>query len=135
MHSLIEGCIRETNETTYLVHLENRTCGCHSFQDQDSPCSHAIAAIYATHQAPIDFMPIYLRRATYIEMYEQNLPPISLADMDIQDGNQSTAPLTRIQKGRPRKQRVRAGEVGIPPVCGTCGEAGHNARSCRRPHM
>jgi len=75
MHSLIEGRIRETNGTTYLVHLENRTCGCRTFQDQDSPCSHAIAAIYATHQA-IDFMPIYLRRATYIEMYEQNLPPV-----------------------------------------------------------
>jgi len=24
-----------------------------------------------------------VRRATYIEMYEQNLPPISLADMDV----------------------------------------------------
>jgi len=97
MHS---GRIRETNGITYLVHLENRTCGCRSFQAQDSPCSHAIAAIYATHQALIDFMPIYLRRATYIE---QNLPPISLADMDIQDGDQSTAPLTCIQEGRPRK--------------------------------
>jgi len=81
-------------------------------------------------------MPIYRRRATYIEVYEQNLPPISLADMDIQDGDQSTAPLTRVQKGRPRKQRVRAGEARIRnSTCGTCGEAGHNARSCRRPHM
>ena len=70
LHSEVEGRIRETNVTTYLVYLENRTCG----------CSHAIAAIYATHQAPIDYMPIYLRRTTYLEMYEQNLPSISLAD-------------------------------------------------------
>ena len=48
MHSLIEGRIRETNGKAYLVHLEHRTCGCRSFQDEDSPCSHAIAAIYAT---------------------------------------------------------------------------------------
>jgi len=81
-------------------------------------------------------MPIYLRRATYNEMYEQNLPPISLAGMDIQDRDQSTAPLTHIQKGRPRKKRVRAGEARIRnSTCGTFGEAGHNARSCRRPHM
>ena len=44
MHSEVEGRIRETNGTTYLVHLENRTS-----------CSHVITAIYATHQAPIDF--------------------------------------------------------------------------------
>jgi len=95
MHSLIEDRIRETNGTTYLIHLENRTCGCRSFQDGNSPYSHAIAAIYAIHQAPIDFMPIYLHRATYSTLgcYKQNLPPISLADMDIQDEHQSPAPL------------------------------------------
>ena len=37
--------------------------------------------------------------------------------MDLQDGDQSAAPLTRIQKGRPRKQRVRVKQkFGIPPV-------------------
>jgi len=60
-------------------------------------------------------------------MYEQNL------NMDVQDGDQSTAPLTQ---GRPRKQQVHAGEARIRnSTCGTCGEAGYNARSCRRPHM
>jgi len=73
IHSQVEGHIRETNGTVYLVHLENRTCRCYSFQDGDSPCSHGIAAIYTTYQAPIDFMLIYLCRTTYLEMYEQNL--------------------------------------------------------------
>ena len=54
MRSEVEGRVRETNGTTYLVHLANRTCGCRAFQDEHSACSHAIAAIYATHQAPID---------------------------------------------------------------------------------
>ena len=76
-------------------------------------------------------MPIYLRHTTYLR---QNLPPTSLADLpqDVQDGDQSTAPLTRIQKGRRGKQRLPAGEARIRnSTCGTCGEA----RSCRRPHM
>ena len=82
-------------------------------------------------------MPIYLRHTTYLEMYEQNLPPISLADLqqDMQEGDRSSAPITLIQKGRPRKQRLHPAEARIRnSTCSTCGEAGHNARTCRRPH-
>ena len=54
------------------------------------------AAIYANHQAPIDFMPIYLRRTTCLEMYQQNLLLISLADLqqDIQERGRSSAAIT-----------------------------------------
>ena len=57
-------------------------------------------------------MPIYLRRSTYFEMYEQNLDLISLANL-VQDGDQNTAPITRIHNGRPRKQSLHAGETRI----------------------
>ena len=85
-------------------------------------------------------MPIYLRRTTctYLEMYEQNLPLISLADLPqyVQDRDQSTAPLTCIQMRRPTKKRLRAGEARIRnSTCGTCGEAGDNACNCRRPRV
>lgn len=137
MQSAIAGRVRETSGATFIVHLEQRTCSCKGFQDQDSPCSHAIAAIYAVNRAPINFMPIQLHRAIYIEMYQENLPPIDISNIhqSIEDNDGSSAPLTRIPKGRPRKQRLRVGETRVRnTTCSTCGEAGHNLRTCRRPH-
>jgi len=40
-------------------------------------------------------MPIHLYRTIYLEMYAQNLPLVSSADLDIQEADQSTAPITR----------------------------------------
>lgn len=145
MRSNIEGRVRENSGITYVINLEQRTCGCRAFQDEDTPCSHAIAAIYAIHQAPITYMPQHFQRTTYLQMYHQNLPPISLTDIqqverheeNNQENNlpQSSAPVTRIQKGRPQKQRLRVGEPRIRNItCSTCGRVGHNARSCRNPH-
>jgi len=77
-------------------------------------------------------MPIYLRRATYIEMYEQNFPPISLANMDIQDGDHTVQHhllVFRREDQESSESLLVKQEFRIPPVCGTCGEAGHNARS------
>ena len=79
------------------------------------------AAICGTHQPPIDFMPIYLRRITYLEMYQPNLPPISLADLqqDIQERDRSSAPITWIQKreGHESRDYVLLKQVsGIPPA-------------------
>ena len=68
MHSQVEGRIRET--------------GNQGFQDEDSLCPVIqLPTIYATPQALVDFMSIHLRHATCQDMYEQNLPPVSLADL------------------------------------------------------
>ena len=57
------------------------------------------------------------------------------------------APLTRVPRGRPRKERYRrdsrgqrairdrTGQVNQPQQCSTCQGIGHNARACRNPHM
>ena len=82
-------------------------------------------------------MPFYLCCTTYLEMYEQNLLPIRLADLqqDMQEGDRSSAPITRIQKGRLRKQILRPAEARIgTSTYSTCGQAGNNARMCRRPY-
>ena len=52
MHSQVEGHIGETNATVYLVHPENRACGFRSFQDEYSPCSHAIADLPSSYYIP-----------------------------------------------------------------------------------
>ena len=56
------------------------------------------------------------------------------------------APLTRVPRGRPRKERYRRDSRGQrapqkmegqvnQQKCSTCQRIGHNARTCRNPHM
>ena len=70
-------------------------------------------------------------------------PPLAPNEPEIQ------APLTRSPRGRPRKERYRRdarGQRGPQRArdaqagesqqrCSTCQGVGHNARTCRNPHM
>ena len=47
----------ESNGESFLVNLHNRTCTCRKFQDEDVPCSHAVAFILRLQQAPLDYIP------------------------------------------------------------------------------
>lgn len=53
----------------------------------------------------------------------------------IEDNNGSSAPLTCILKGRPRKQRLRVGETRVRnATSSTCEEPGHDLGTCCRLH-
>lgn len=110
-------------------------CGCQAFQDENSPCSYSIAGIYGTEQAPINFMPEKLSCNVYINMYSHNIPSINLTyltlKMQQQNYVESSAPITEVLRGRPRKQRFRAGEMRIQVTrCSTCRKEGHNTCTC-----
>jgi len=63
-------------------------------------------------------------------------PSLAVKTSRRQPGTLNLVPITRIQKGRPRKQRLRPGEGRVRnSTCSTCGQVEHNARTCRRPHL
>lgn len=92
-------------------------------------------------------------------MYAAPLPPVDITDLAISEI--CDPPVTRVPRGRPKKERVRREDIRCPrgrrlvrdhgllplgtvvaavpdPVrhrCGTCGDPGHNARRCRRSHQ
>ena len=76
-----------------------------------------------------------------------NLHPVvfTLNDLDesLSELPEIQAPLTRVPRGRPRKERfhqgTRARPTGqqnqYPQTCSTCHQPGHNARTCKVPHI
>ena len=46
---------------TFVVNLDARTCTCSRFREFDVPCGHAISVIYRQNEAPVDYMPSYLK--------------------------------------------------------------------------
>ncbi|KFZ19702.1 hypothetical protein V501_00552 [Pseudogymnoascus sp. VKM F-4519 (FW-2642)] len=108
----------------------------------------------------MDYIPPELTAKRWQEVYLAPLPPVDITGLTV--GEPCDPPFTRVPRGRPKKERVRREDARAPrgrletrdhggllplgavvatvpdPVqhrCGTCGEAGHNARRCRRPHQ
>lgn len=84
--------------------------------------------------------------------------PVDISILRLHTEEPCWAPVTRIPRGRPKKEMIRAGNVRGPQglrqenigieengavlqhrshnACGTCGEQdGHNAGTCRKPHI
>lgn len=56
-------------ESSYAVDLAARICGCRRWDMTRIPCSHAIAAIYKSHQHSEDFVNPFFKKALYLEAY------------------------------------------------------------------
>src|SRR2546430_810951 len=89
------------------------------------------------------FLPAVLFTATWAATYAAPLPPIDIIDLAVQEGEECNPPVTRVPRGRPKKERIqikearaprglRQEEMGVdaPQVsrllhrCGACGEPG-----------
>lgn len=156
MASITEGRVTEGQRQLALQHhvnLHHGTCTCHIYQDLGLPCQHALACILYIQRNPQQYIPDDLSVNTWRQTYVTNVRPVIFTplpqDPEIQ------APLTRVPRGRPRKERYRrdargqrgprerdqvigGGQVerqGNQQRCSTCQATGHNARTCRNPHM
>jgi hypothetical protein len=157
--SLFEGRVAQPNGMIYLVNLATRSCSCRQFQNHGVPCGHAMALIFAVQANILDYVPPELTAERWKDVYSAPLPPINITELATTES--CDPPITRVPRGRPKKERVRREDVrcprgrrltrdhgGLLPLgavvatvpdvvrhrCGTCGEPGHNARRCRRPH-
>ena len=148
-----EGRVVQTDGAVHMVNLRVGTCSCGRYQRNGVPCGHAMACLFRQGLSLDTFLPASLSIETWIATYEAPLPPIHITGLRPQEEEPCNPPLTRVPRGRPKKKReeratYRASRAlhredlrvtGAPLAsfahrCGTCGEAGHNTTTCRRPH-
>ncbi|XP_077230123.1 uncharacterized protein LOC143863321 [Tasmannia lanceolata] len=119
------------------VDLEKKTCTCRLFQTMGMPCSHAIAAMGLDQRDPYSYCGEWYHADTYRRTYDGAIYPT----LDRSQWPECTHPLplvlppkSRRQPGRPKKVRTERGmQRGVHHKCGTCGQLGHNKRSCKNP--
>lgn len=149
----------EPNNQVHIVDLRVGTCTCRRFQANGIPCGHAMAFILRIGNQLTPYLPPILSAANWAATYAVPLPPMDITDLQI--GEACHPPVTRVPRGRPKKERVSREDArrprgrrhlrdhgGMLPLgavvavvpdlvrhrCSTCGDPGHNARRCRRPH-
>jgi hypothetical protein len=158
MRSDMQGLVQQVNNNIYTIDLVAKECSCTIFQDNGILCGHAITYIFARPGRDlVPFMPDILTIATWRKTYSDNFPLIDISELQLLPAEPCHAPLTRVPRGRPKKERFRkedvrgprgaaaaaqlAGpahdgddEVWTPYHCSTCGGRGHFSSTCRRPH-
>ena len=148
----------QPNNNIHIVDLVAGTCTCRRFQAYGIPCGHAISLLFSQGQSLNPCMPIDLSIATLQAQYSTPLPPIDISTLVVLDTDCCEPPMTQVPRGRPKKERIWKEDVrarrGIAALdlhcdadlgflgsqvsasrCRTCGETGHNSRTCKRPHL
>ena len=77
-----EQILSEVGEL-FQTNLEAATCSCKRYQDTLSSCGHAIIVIRRLQRAPIEYIPVYAKQATWIASYTHNFPSIDLSDVEL----------------------------------------------------
>lgn len=145
-----EGRVVQPDGRIFLVDLAAGTCSCRRYQENGVPCGHAMSLIFAIGASVGSYLPAVLSAAQWAATYTTPLVPIDISSLETLADEICEPPVTRVPRGRPKKERVRREDMrcprgrrllrerGVEAVwhrCGTCGEASHNARTCRRPHQ
>ena len=155
------GRVVQPNGTIYLVDLAAGTCTCRRYQANGIPCGHAMSLIFANGGTLTGYLPANMSAAQWAATYRVPMAPIDVSAVVLDPRDICDPPITRVPRGRPKKERVRREDArrprgrrefrdhgGMLPLgavvatvpdsarsrCSTCGEPGHNARRCRRPH-
>src|ERR1700722_4927117 len=115
----------------YITNLRERTCECTYFQDDQSPCTHAIIACRYETEDPFEyFIPEYSVSA-YRKTYKHFLHPVSIENLALDP--RILPPVFAKQRGRPRTKRIRKGSwKKKPKLCSSCQDTGHDKRTCRQ---
>nr|XP_051229278.1 uncharacterized protein LOC127347092 [Lolium perenne] len=135
-------------ESTYVVDLDARTCGCRRWDMTGIPCSHAISAIYKSRQQPEDFVHDFFKKPMYLEAYNPVIYPVPSEDQWRKtDTVDIDPPVFKIEKGRHQTKR-RKGKFEVPEpketsrmatiTCSNCNLLGHRYTSCTQtlqPHL
>lgn len=136
-------------------------CSCKRPQQTELPCGHVVAMLLGRKKTLTDFIPWAWNSYNWMAQHSTPLHVIRVDNLFVDALHPCYPPYTRVPRGRPRTQRLRAGNVRGPrglafedgessemseefqnvmavnrgrPHCSTCGEMGHNAATCRRPH-
>ncbi|XP_060211700.1 uncharacterized protein LOC132639255 [Lycium barbarum] len=145
--TLVSVNVEPSTEFVYTVHdggrrfilnLNSKTCSCRMFQLDEIPCPHAWAVIKKKNMVAEDYCSDLFKPATVLKTYdvpvdplpderEWNIPNHILEDVVL-------PPRYKRPPGRPKKRRDKPlSELLFGKgrhACTTCGQAGHNRRSC-----
>ncbi|KAE8798740.1 hypothetical protein D1007_25921 [Hordeum vulgare] len=122
----------------YPVNLSTRECTCRQWQIRGKPCIHALhlMTVIGGADGEVDqYCSEYFSVAKFMAAYADNVPALLGKDQwnIVDPGFKLHAPVITRPPGRPRNQRIRAGEEGRLPkkrACKKCGVLGHIARLC-----
>ena len=122
----------------YPVNLSTRECTCRQWQIRGKPCIHALhlMTVIGGADGEVDqYCSEYFSVAKFMAAYADNVPALLGKDQwnIVDPGFKLHASVITRPPGRPRNQRIRAGEEGRLPkkrACKKCGVLGHIARLC-----
>ncbi|KAL7179781.1 hypothetical protein ACSBR1_043062 [Camellia fascicularis] len=131
-------------DTTHVVDLRARTCGCRDWDLTGIPCKHAISCIYLNREKPEAYVHNYFNKETYLRTYSFMINHMPGEHDWIETRYDAIAPpYYRKPAGRPRKERNNAADEpnNLHRVsrkykivqCAKCISFGHNRRSCKGP--
>ncbi|XP_060170458.1 uncharacterized protein LOC132601381 [Lycium barbarum] len=122
----------------FILNLNRKTCSCRMFQLDEIPCPHAWAVIKKKNLVADDYCSDLFKPKTVLKTYdvpvdplpderEWNIPKNILEDVIL-------PPRYKRLPGRPKKRRDKPLSVLLfgksRHACSTCGQLGHNRRSC-----
>ncbi|KAH0660439.1 hypothetical protein KY289_029187 [Solanum tuberosum] len=123
---------------SYIVCLEKKTCSCNRFQVDGIPCAHAWRVLNKKHMLPDEYCSDFYKPETILRTYEVPVYPLpDKSEWNIPehiDTEVVLPPKYKRPPGRPKKQREKSfsefSKRKGTNSCSTCGQRGHNRRSC-----
>jgi hypothetical protein len=110
-----QGLVRQLNDNVYTVDLEAKIYSCIVFQENSIPYSYAITTIFARPNRNLtSYIPELLSILTWKKTYTSNFPLIDISDLIKLPLSECYPPLTRVPRGRPKKERFRKDKIRGP---------------------
>jgi hypothetical protein len=127
------------------VDLTSRSCTCIMFDQHGIPCHHFIAALEYHGKSEEMFSSVdhYYTTESFLTLYgasESNPIELVLSEQLTTNLNDHPPPIVS-KPGRTKQRRYpssgdpshHVGRLQRLPKCGSCGQSGHNKRSCAKP--
>ncbi|KAL7189385.1 hypothetical protein ACSBR1_039097 [Camellia fascicularis] len=129
-------------DTTHVVDLRARTCGCRDWDLTGIPCKYVISCIYVNREKPKAYVHNYFSKETYLRTYSFMINPVPGEHDWIKTGYDAIAPsYYRKPAGRPRKERKKTADEpknlhklsrkNKTVQRAKCMDFGHNKSSCK----
>ena len=131
-----------SNERTYSVNLQHRTCGCRKWDMTAVPCNHAVSAITKAKLRPEDFVHDFFKKPMYLAAYNPIIYPVPGQDLWPKTNTRDIEP--PVFKDKPRKKQTKRRRSQFEPpapkdtsrmasiTCSNCQLVGHRYTSCKQ---
>ena len=103
----IEYQVRDEKGMDFTVNIQNKTCTCRRFQEDEIPCGHAVAVIVKRNLNVYEYCASFYKTETLKALYQENVRPLPHRDQwNLPQHLQITVlpQKTTILAGRPKKK-------------------------------